>query len=535
MSGRCSKVTPAANPAESWRERFKKRRRSSLDGMPQIISQYNGLVKRLCLAALLITGCGIGLAETYEVGPGKAYERIGQAPWATLAPGDTVLIHWRPEPYREKWVICRQGAEDAPITVRGLRGPDGQFPVIDGDGALTGDGLNYWNEPRGIVKVGGANVPPDTMPRHIVIEDLEIRGARPPYRFTDRYGALQTYADNAAAIYVEKAERLTIRNCILHDAGNGLFIGSGGGANVTRDLVVEGNYIFDNGIDDSAYHHNSYTEALGITFQFNRYGPPRARARGNNLKDRSAGLVVRYNWIEGGNRQLDLVDAGARDLVASPEYRLTQVYGNVLIETPDAGNRQIVHYGGDSESQSNYRKGTLLFYHNTVVSWRTDRTTLFRLSTNDERCDARNNVFYVSAPGRTLSVTDSSGRLEFSHNWLKPAWAVTFDQLRGAFHQDGTDIEGDEPGFRDALLQDFGLAAGSAAIDAAGPLAPDAQELRIQYCRHQGAEERPNDGRPDLGAFEFAPSAVAARSRTGTPVAATSRSRGGAMIGLFRK
>ena len=57
------------------------------------------------------------------------------------------------------------------------------------------------------------------------------------------------------------------------------------------------------------FHHNSYTAAIGITFEYNRYGPLLAGAGGNNLKDRSAGMVARYNWIEGGNRQLDLVDA----------------------------------------------------------------------------------------------------------------------------------------------------------------------------------------------------------------------------------
>ena len=82
--------------------------------------------------AAILAGATL-LAEVYEVGPGKSYEAIGQAPWAALEPGDTVLIHWRPEPYREKWVICRRGSEDAPITVRGVPGPDGQLPVVSGD------------------------------------------------------------------------------------------------------------------------------------------------------------------------------------------------------------------------------------------------------------------------------------------------------------------------------------------------------------------------------------------------------------------
>jgi hypothetical protein len=459
------------------------------------------------------------LGEVYEVGPGKTYEAIGQAPWAALQPGDTVLIHWRPEPYREKWVICRRGSEDAPIAVRGVPGPDGQLPVISGDQALTSPLLNFWNEARGVIKIGGANTPADLMPGYIVVENLEIRSARPGYKFTGREGVPLPYAMNAAAVYVEKAEHLTIRNCVLRDSGNGLFIGPSGAA-ATRDVLVEGNYILDNGNQDSLYEHNSYTEALGIVFQFNRYGRLREGARGNNLKDRSAGLVARYNWIEGGNRQLDLVDAGAAPILSSPRYRAAQVYGNILIEPAGEGNRQILHYGGDSGSLENYRKGTLFFHHNTVVSTRTDRTTLFRLSTNEERCEARNNIFYVSAGGGTLSLLDSSGALGLSHNWTKPGWVATFGTLEGVIEDDGTGIAGESPGFLGEEEQDFRLTAespcplpeGCATVDAAGAL-PEAvlpdHAVTGQYVKHQGGEARPDDGKPDIGAFELAPPSVA--------------------------
>ena len=40
----------------------------------------------------------------------------------------------------------------------------------------------------------------------------------------------------------------------------------------------------------------------------------------------------------------------------------------MLIEPDGAGNRQIVHYGGDNGTTAMYRKGTLFFYNNTVVS-----------------------------------------------------------------------------------------------------------------------------------------------------------------------
>ena len=74
-----------------------------------------------------------------------------------------------------------------------------------------------------------------------------------------------------------------------------------------------------------------------IVFQDNHYGALRPGADGNNLKDRSGGLVVRYNWIENGNRQLDLVETDHDELVADPRYNETFVYGNVLVESDGEG------------------------------------------------------------------------------------------------------------------------------------------------------------------------------------------------------
>ena len=70
-------------------------------------------------------------------------DSIADVPWATLGPGDTVRIHWRPEPYKEKWVICRQGTAELPITVIGVPGSNGELPVIDGVGAVTPPNLNF--------------------------------------------------------------------------------------------------------------------------------------------------------------------------------------------------------------------------------------------------------------------------------------------------------------------------------------------------------------------------------------------------------
>jgi len=467
----------------------------------------NSAIYRVLLLFLIVGAAGATvLGATYEVGPGRAYDSIGDVPWESLQAGDTVLIHWQSTPYREKWVICRQGTASSPIRIRGIPGPGGELPVIDGNGATTRPALNFWNEVRGVLKIGGAGIPPDTMPKHIVVENLHIRSGRPPYTFSDDGGSVRTYANNAAALYIEKGENITIRNCILQDCGNGIFVSSST-SQASRDILVEGSYIHSNGIEDSIYHHNNYTAAIGIIFQHNRFGPLRPGCLGNNLKDRSAGLMVRYNWIEGGNRQLDLVDGEDSGLIRShPSYRETHVYGNVLIEPEAAGNRQMVHYGGDSGNSGAYRKGTMYFYHNTLVSTRSDRTTLMRLSTNDEHCDFRNNILFVTAGGGTLSLLDSSGILDLSHNWIKPGWVATFGSLGGVINDDGTSVQGENPGFEDPAGKIFTLTGGSDCIDAGTDLHPavlsDADVAR-HYVKHRGDEARPTDGSLDIGAYEY--------------------------------
>ncbi len=445
-------------------------------------------------------------ATTFEVGDGQPYPEIGDVPWEGLLPGDTVRIHHRATPYREKWVICRAGTEAEPIVISGVPSPSGDLPVIEGIDATTREELNYWNESRGVIKIGGANNPPDTMPAHIVIENLEIRSGRPPYTFTGRDG-LTSYASNSAAIYIEKGEHLRIRNCVLWDCGNGLFCGS-----ATTDLVVEYNHIHTNGIEGSIYEHNNYTEALGVLFQFNRFGPLRDGCLGNNLKDRSAGAVVRYNWIESGNRQLDLVDSGDPDLYNDPSYAQTLVYGNVLIEPDGAGNSQIIHYGGDSGDTSRYRGGTLYLHNNTVVSTRSGNTTLLRLSSASENCDARNNLVYVTAAGSRLAIlAESGGTVDLQNNWLKSGWVTSHGSTSGQVFDLGN-VEGSDPGFTDLNMQEFTLLETSSCVDAGGGLASEIATEHtpvFEYVRHSMSQPRPADGSLDIGAFEYAlPSSV---------------------------
>lgn len=464
------------------------------------MSTNNVLILLSITISLLGIPCRDGFANVYSVGPGQPYEHIGDVPWELLTAGDSVLIHYRDSSYHEKWVICRAGTENAPIVVKGIANEDGDLPVIDGRDATTRAELNYWNKERGVIKIGGANNPPDMLPAYLVIENLHIRSGRPPYSFTDNSGSTD-YVNNAAAIYIEKGEHIIIRGCMLHDCGNGLFCGS-----QTTDLVVENNHIYDNGIEGSFYHHNNYTEAYGILFQFNHFGPLRVDCKGNNLKDRSAGSIIRYNWIEDGNRQLDLVDSDIEGWHSDSLYRNTYVYGNILVEGEDEGNSQIIHYGGDSDNEPGYRKGTLYLYNNTIVSTRSGNTTLLRLSTDDESCEARNNIIYTTASGSRLAMLNSAGKISLRNNWLKTGWVNSHSMGTETVHDLGNE-EGEEPGFSDFNTQDFQLAEGSPCINGGTSLPAEVlpEHLpQMHYIRHCLAESRPSDATLDIGAYEYA-------------------------------
>ncbi len=441
-------------------------------------------------------------AITYNVGPGMPYDSIGAVPLESLNPGDTVKIHYRSLPYREKWVIGRAGTANQPIVFHGVPSTDGELPVIDGQNAVTRLQLDYWSENRGIINIGGSSIPNQT-PSYIIVEYLDIKSARPPYSFYDDQGQLTNYASNAASIYVVAGNNITIRNCVFHDCGNGFFV-----AHEAKNILVEGCTIYDNGIEGSIYEHNNYTEAQGIVFQFNHFSHLRAGCPGNNLKDRSSGCVIRYNWIEYGNRQLDLVDSDYPEIYNDTTYRKTFVYGNILIEQTDEGNSQIVHYGGDSGDTTHYRHGRLYFYNNTVISKRSGNTTLFRLSTNLESCDARNNIFYVTASGNRLAMLAENGFLVVRHNWLKPNWVVSHSNFQGTFIDSGGTVTGTEPGFLDFSSEDFHLTSTSQCRDTGTNLSPQVlpnHNVIYQYVKHCYGEPRPNNGIFDIGAFEYNP------------------------------
>ncbi|MBL9026757.1 MAG: right-handed parallel beta-helix repeat-containing protein [Myxococcales bacterium] len=466
-----------------------------------------------------------GQGTDYPVGPGQKYESVGDVPWEKLAAGDTVRIHHRPAPYREKIMVSGVGRADAPIRVCGVAGPNGELPIIDGEGATTRPSMDFpydGHQVRGLVIVGKKHSSPyREQPEHIVVEGLEIRNAGPPHSFTDREGKKTPWAENAAGIFVQRASHLTIRACIIHDNMNGLFVGTSGAEELTTDVTIEGNYVYANASTENYYQHNAYNESSGIVYQFNRFGPPKSGPQGvlgANIKERSAGVVIRYNWIEDGAHLIDLVDSQeARDPnVADKAFHESFVYGNVLVRGAKASG-SMVHYGGDSGVFETYRKGTLRFFHNTVVVLNAshadyETTQLFELSTNDENLVATNNVFFTEAKGvykrevTLLGARDGVvlGVADLAGNWFSEG--ITAQQQLKAEQRgtvkgfDGAAF-GAQPGFVDLAHLDLAPAAsspltnGAAALELAPP-----HDLTKQYVLHGTSAPRGDTPRA-VGAF----------------------------------
>jgi hypothetical protein len=509
-----------------------------------ILGRRAQLAGAVALGFLLTTVSG-ARAAVYEVGDGKRFRNLGAVPWTRLAPGDTVRIHWRKEPYREKLLLGCRGTATKPIRIVGIPGPAKQRPVIDGLNATTSPQFVFHYPPtqdRGLVIVTPAKGQRwGYKPGYLHLEGLEVRGAyrgegTSPNTFKDGKGATRSYTHNAAAIFVERGEHIVIRNCTITNSGNGLFVASGGSEEVqSRDILVDGCLIHGNGNVGRDREHNVYTEAIGITFQYNRFGKLRPKALGGNLKDRSAGTVIRYNWIEDGARVLDLVEAQESIKLAGkqPSYSKTFVYGNVLVDGPE-GAVNIVHYGGDNGNTPTYRKGTLYFFNNTVViqadqkkRW---RTVVFQLSTNEEKADVRNNIIYRTSatPGAApteLTLVSDAGYVDLGVNWISPGWI----RSRSNAKFQGT-IKGAEkfligrnnvPGFANAAKQDFHLVPRSPCIDK-GEMLPSevtrTHPLNRQYKPHLSGEKRGVAGRGiDLGAFEYSSQSVSSRFSTGRP------------------
>lgn len=436
------------------------------------------------ITLLALSAASPALAAEYVVG-GVMYPTLASVPWSTLGAGDTVTIPYSATPYRETFAITTSGSAAMPIRVRGLAGPGGERPIIDGENAVAGANTHV----RGLLSIrnGAANV---------VIEGLAFRHAHADYAHAGLFPGL-----NASGIYLEDGSHVIVRDCEFYRNGNGFFTAPG-----TADVRFERNYVYDNGNVNSTQEHNSYTESDGIVFEGNHYGPLLLGARGNSLKDRSAGTIIRYNFIDGGNRTLDLVEAETSDVDFTSRVASTPVYvyGNVLIKRDETTQSQVVHFGGDNGTTSNYRR-TLYFYNNTVYSTRAVRTTFFHFDADAPVVDVRNSIF-VTPTSTQIYLLDSSTSVGASvalvNDYLPTGWSVSVSAALSATVSNTAVTTGTMPGFVDAATLDFHLLPTATVRDGGAGLATGVLPVLLEYLVETETTPRVVDGPLDLGAFE---------------------------------
>lgn len=506
---------------------------------------------------VVTASAGSGTPRTYDIGPGRPLQRLADLDWSRLGPGDTVNVHFKPGGYHEFVQISTRGTADAWITINGVVDPvSGAPPTIDGrDAVLDPQFRNHW---EGLAGYGGVVVgtrpgfAPGYKPGYVVVRGLEIRDCSIGNTFVDAGGVRRPYGKVGAGIYLERCDHVTIVGCTIHRNGEGIF-GAGQSTfdRLMTDIVVDSNHIVANGNVGSDREHNTYIEAVGTTYQFNRYGPLRPGALGAGLKDRSVGTVIRGNWIAGGFHQLQIPEAqNQADLaVALPAYRMTVVQGNTLV-APPGNDASLIWFGGDQGLPAWYRKGLLAVHHNTLVA-RSDRTQAYKVAavvaaSGGEAIDLRNNVIAAipdtpGAPHSDLGLVGSDNHVFCGRNWVTPGWTMTTVgdyTFRGQAGGTGQGIVGAgvDPGFVDIVGGDYRLAPGSACVDAAGrlPGTVAAWPLSRQFRVPVGAAPRMVRGAgADLGAFEAQPPLqppawprAAALSSTSALVVWTDRSAG---------
>ena len=510
------------------------------------LKQFKQRVTLIFSVIYLFFNCATA-QKTYNVGPNFPMKQLSQVPWNTLGAGDSVKIYYNGGTYKEKFLISSSGSAAKPIIIQGIVGPNGEKPIVDGDKAVSKGGQCYATEPYGLISIEPAlvngNCPSGSyspIPHDIIIDGLEVRNCHPSFTYSVNGGAQQAYASFACGLYCERVQNLVVRNCNFNHCGLGLFINSKFGTHaLSKNILVERNYFTQNGVVGDGHDHNSYIEAINVVYQYNYFDALVSGSFGASLKDRSAGNIIRYNWIvasQGHAIQIPEAQGGLGTIDQDPNYKKTFVYGNVIINNKQGATRMI-RYGGDQGIYANYRQGTLYFYNNTVINEgdknigadRRYTTELFLLPdkgevgavTIKEVIDCRNNIIYSQAatPGAVpttfeLLSTDLSGTLNMTNNWVSPNTGDTHAYWQspnvGTTVTHTNTIVGNNgqnnPAFNDYPNKDFRLLATSNAINQGGILPAAALPFPVleEYVKHFASQVRNVVGPIDLGAYENA-------------------------------
>lgn len=489
-----------------------------------------------------------GKGVRYDIGSAKT-KTLDDVPWTSLAPGDVVCVPYRAEPYRAKIYFATRGAAGAPIRLVGLRGPHGERPIIDGDGATTSRSItpapaDGWLESFGVISMITHFVAPAGSawgwhPGWITVTGLKIQHARPGYKFTDSAGKSRSYAPFSAGIYINPGDDVVIEDCDITDSQLGVFAKSfektaNHQDRVTERLTLRGNYIHGNGDATAMGIHNVYIEGRGCDVIGNSMVQIAGNV-GSNYKSRCGHERIFANRIEGGARGLLLLlnpESGWDTLGTAADYEPTVVAGNVLVNPSNSGvqGAPLVAFGGDAYDAADHYRTSLIFFANTVLGRSNGPGRNPVIGTNHLTKTAPSITAWLSSnviensgdgsPGKPmiLALAGGAGRVVVDHGWSGPG-VPDYDQYE---HARGT-VTGWTPA---APATTAGFAGGNAEprpvkgsplIDAGAPfsaLPPESRASTVtDFALYEpsGTLEDPwyrariVNGALDIGAYEAAP------------------------------
>ncbi len=488
--------------------------------------------------------------RVFDVGPGRQYTEPNEVPWASLVAGDVVNIYHRPTPYVTKFGLAAQGEANAKIIINGVTDAEGNRPILSGAGAavspgsMPGDSTNIWalgDEGFGLITI--KRRPQRTAaenPRWIVIQNLQIQDATADATFTDSQGIQRTYGFSAG-IWVQPANDITIKNCVITNNSQGIFTMSkiGGIGESCQRLRILNNRIYGNGAIGSSYEHGCYIQGYDAIIEGNYLGRNMPGAQGATYKSRVGKEIIRYNWVESSSRAIDMVHPEFTDsFVEYPDFGIDYVYGNVIVNDERlSGNAwRPIHFGSDGAegggewegagaASPNHRK-KLYFFNNTYFhnSFYDQADQFFlQLSWPQTVCEAWGNILVFRGANSRMNLLYLAGTLNLRGTNLIVSYGTLLDAslVRGATSSSyavnrlGTVITA-EPQFVSEEFYDFSLAPGSPCIDIFSALpAGVPPEIATDYPvegepmpRSNGVSLRPaNIGAFDIGALERDPAA----------------------------
>jgi Bacterial Ig-like domain (group 3) len=347
------------------------------------------------------------LGTVYDVGPSQSFKTLASVPFPSMMAGSTVRLHnedttgLNPTTYHEYVQISQPSATAAqPIRICGVADSAGNLPVLDASGATGRSDDSTATAGSAILSVqslAGTSVYPQySGPGYIVVEGIKFQNAQAGNSYVTTSGGSGAWSGTSAAIRLYQVHHFVAVGNDIANNGMGTysdFNAASGWGGSTLDVLWEGNHLHGNGSVGSSLSHQMNLQAWNEIVQFNRIESYPSGATGANLKSRSLGTIVRYNFFgDGAARQIDMAevqdstvymtfssylngypnsfhdlnptDAYTANLLAAAQEQWNShfVYGNIY---QNLSSYAPFHFAYDTVGAEAARKGNLYWYNNT--------------------------------------------------------------------------------------------------------------------------------------------------------------------------